>query len=214
MEPLEPDEEATVVRRVRPVEPDPDTDDPEADTVIRERLPFADLPADAVVEFAREELIEPALRPQPVPAPGPAMAQTAPIDPVGVDAQLRYFFSINYHEPIGLDVPALVGRKPSLPRIPLGDRPRLVRVPSPLGEVSGTHLELRQQGSSIVVTDLRSTNGTVVIAPGRPPLTLLQGESVVVVPGTVVDIGDGNIVEILPGRTGGTGATPPERHES
>jgi hypothetical protein len=65
----------------------------------------------------------------------------------------------------------------------------------------------------VVVTDLRSTNGTVVTMPGRPALTLRQGESVVVVPGTVVDIGDGNIVEILPGRIGGTG-TADERRES
>ncbi|MHB1171955.1 MAG: FHA domain-containing protein, partial [Lacisediminihabitans sp.] len=73
-----------------------------------------------------------------------------------------------------------------------------VRVPSPLREVSGTHVEVRQEGASVIVTDLRSTNGTVVSIPGAAPLKLRQGESVVVVPGTLVDIGDGNILEILP----------------
>lgn len=182
MEPLDPDDEVTLLRPVRPAAPEPD-DDPEADTVIRERQPLVDLRS-----------------------PGPAVAQPAPIDPVGVDALLIHFFSVNHNEPIGLDRPALIGRKPSLPRIPRSDRPRLVRVPSPLGEVSATHLELRQEGSTIVVTDLRSTNGTLVLVRGRAPLTLRPGESVVVLAGTVVDIGDGNIVEILPVRAGATGS--------
>jgi hypothetical protein len=34
--------------------------------------------------------------------------------------------------------------------------------------------------------------------PGAATLKLRQGESVVVTPGTVVDIGDGNRIEILP----------------
>ena len=69
---------------------------------------------------------------------------------------------------------------------------------SPHSEVSGTHVEVKQQGSSIIVTDLKSTNATVVLVPGAVPLRLRQGESVVVTPGTVVDIGDGNRIEILP----------------
>lgn len=109
-----------------------------------------------------------------------------------------YRFQVNSHEPISLDVPAYIGRKPSHPRVPQPRRPRLVRVPSPLQEVSGTHMELRQQGSSIIVTDLHSTNGTIVSLPGSTPRALRQGESLVVTPGTVVDIGDGNRIEILP----------------
>jgi pSer/pThr/pTyr-binding forkhead associated (FHA) protein len=71
-------------------------------------------------------------------------------------------------------------------------------VPSPLREVSSTHLELRQQGALVIVTDLKSTNGTVVTVPGRAAVKLRGGESVVVVPGTIVDIGDDNLIEILP----------------
>jgi hypothetical protein len=106
-------------------------------------------------------------------------------------------FSVNASAPILLDAPVVIGRRPRLPRVVSGSPPRLVRVPSPLHEVSSTHLELRQQGSHVVVTDLKSTNGTVVVAPGREPLKLRAGESIVAFPGTVVDIGDGNIVEIL-----------------
>ncbi len=100
--------------------------------------------------------------------------------------------------PIGLDRPARVGRRPSAPRIVVGPAPRLVRVESPQREVSATHLELRQTGSTVVVTDLRSTNGTTVLVPGSTPRKLRQGESVVVSPGTLVDIGDENVLQILP----------------
>ena len=110
-----------------------------------------------------------------------------------------YSFVVGDHpHVIVLDVPVYLGRRPSPPRIPLGSMPRLVRVPSPLKEVSATHLEVRQRGTSDVVTDLKSTNGSIVTIPGSAPRKLRQGESVVVSPGTLVDIGDGNIIHILP----------------
>jgi hypothetical protein len=116
------------------------------------------------------------------------------------EAHGNFSFRINTHSPIPLDVPAFIGRRPILPRVPGVLVPRLVRVPSPLQEVSGTHVEVSQQGTSVVVTDLKSTNGTIVRMPGVPPLKLRQGESVVVLPGTLIDIGDGNVLEILPMR--------------
>jgi pSer/pThr/pTyr-binding forkhead associated (FHA) protein len=64
--------------------------------------------------------------------------------------------------------------------------------------VSSTHIELRQLGASVVLTDMRSTNGSIVFPPGGEPRKLRQGESVVATPGTLVDIGDGNVIEILP----------------
>ena len=120
-----------------------------------------------------------------------------PIDPDGLTV-LWHRIRINRHEPIPLDIPALIGRQPVCPRIAIGGVPRLVRVPSPRCEVSSTHIELRQHGTSVIVTDLRSTNGTIVSIPGSSSQKLRQGESLVVSAGTVVDIGDGNTVEILP----------------
>ena len=120
-----------------------------------------------------------------------------PVDPGGFTVPW-YRIRVNRHEPIPLDAPALIGRRPVSPRIAIGGVPRLVRVPSPGREVSSTHVELRQQGASVIVTDLRSTNGTVVSIPGSSAQKLRQGESLVVSAGTVVDIGDGNTVEILP----------------
>jgi hypothetical protein len=127
----------------------------------------------------------------------PALVE--PLEPI-LEAHRHFSFRINTHSPIPLDVPAFIGRKPIRPRVRGVVVPRLVRVPSPLQEVSGTHVEVSQQGTSVVVTDLKSTNGTIVRMPGVPPLKLRQGESVVVLPGTLVDIGDGNVLEILPMR--------------
>ncbi|MCU1505847.1 MAG: hypothetical protein QOG18_2112 [Microbacteriaceae bacterium] len=127
----------------------------------------------------------------------PALVE--PPEPV-LEVHRNFSVRINTHSPIPLDVPAFIGRRPVAPRVPGVISPRLVRVPSPLQEVSGTHVEVSQQGTSVVVTDLKSTNGTIVRMPGAPPLKLRQGESVVVLPGTLVDIGDGNVLEILPMR--------------
>lgn len=103
-------------------------------------------------------------------------------------------------EPLPLDAPVVIGRRPRPPRIATGPAPRLVTVASASREVSGTHLEVRQLGESVIVTDLRSTNGSLVSVPGAAVRKLRQGESVVVTAGTVVDIGDGILVEILPRR--------------
>ncbi|MES2170972.1 MAG: FHA domain-containing protein [Actinomycetota bacterium] len=182
---MEPEPDAdTVLRAPRFIADEPSGLD--ADTVIKQRPPLADVPREALAALRASE------RNSPVDVP------TAPfsIDQLSTLPH-EYSFSVNASAPIRLDAPAFIGRRPSLPRVVSGRAPRLVRVPSPLREVSSTHLELRQQGALVIVTDLRSTNGTVVVVPGRDPVKLRGGESIVAVPGTVVDVGDGNIVEIL-----------------
>jgi hypothetical protein len=97
-----------------------------------------------------------------------------------------------------LDRPAHIGRNPRQPTIVIGAPPRLVRVESPRSEVSGSHVELRQLGTAVVITDLNSTNGSTVVVPGNDARMLRRGESMAVLPGTLIDIGDGNVIEILP----------------
>ncbi|RWZ64316.1 FHA domain-containing protein [Labedella populi] len=109
-----------------------------------------------------------------------------------------FAFRIRDGQPYPLDVVHYVGRNPKQPRIPLDEPVRLFSVASPTKLVSSTHLELRQQGDSVVVTDLRSTNGTSVILPGRAWQRLRAGQGVAVIPGTLIDIGDGVVLEIMP----------------
>lgn len=91
----------------------------------------------------------------------------------------------------------LVGRAPDASRVSVAtsEPPRLVTVPSPHQEISSTHVEFRpgsgEDAAGVVVTDLGSTNGTVVQRPGLPPEDLRPGVPVPLAPGFVVDLGDG-----------------------
>jgi len=106
---------------------------------------------------------------------------------------------IGMQAPFELHVPVYVGRRPRGPRQIAGDQVVLVEVPSPTREVSATHLHIVQRGREVIVTDLQSTNGTGVTLPGSPRIKLKQGDSIVLPPYSRVDIGDGNVIEILPG---------------
>jgi hypothetical protein len=98
-----------------------------------------------------------------------------------------------------LTAPVLIGRRPMPPRVAglAGPEPELVIVDSPQSVVSSTHLELRLEGTRLVATDLRSTNGTIVRSAAGVR-RMRAGESLVVTPGSSIDLGDGTIIEILP----------------
>jgi len=136
----------------------------------------------------------PTLPQQPHPLVQPPLASADP----ATATTPAYSFRIGYEAaPVNLDTVVFIGRKPAPPRIATSERLRLVTVESPNSDVSRTHLEIRQRGSSVVVTDLNSVNGSTVVIPGNPPRRMRQGESLVVTPGTFIDIGDGNLIEIL-----------------
>jgi hypothetical protein len=155
-----------------------------------EPTPFALIEPTIMNRSTRTGRVDPT--PFPSPAPPPAGQARVPEEP-----SAHYGFRIG-GTTVFLDRPAYIGRNPSSPRVVRDGRPRLVQVPSARKEVSSTHVEIRQRGASVVVTDLRSTNGTIVNIPGGRPTKLRQGESMVITPGTLIDIGDGNLVEILP----------------
>lgn len=108
-----------------------------------------------------------------------------------------FSFRIGQDDPLPLDAVYLIGRSPREPRVTPSRPVRLLSVASPSRQVSSTHLELRTEGEAVVVTDLRSTNGTLIEPPRGRRLRLRPGESMVVVPGTRVAIGDGTIVTIF-----------------
>lgn len=95
-----------------------------------------------------------------------------------------------------LDRTIVIGRRPRSTRVTGTDLPHLVAVDSPQQDISRSHLELRVEGESIVATDLRTTNGTTLLRAGVEPVRLHPGEGAVVVPGDVLDLGDGITVAI------------------
>lgn len=99
---------------------------------------------------------------------------------------------------IEMDRPVLLGRAPEAARFAGTEVPRLVSVANPERDVSATHVEVRPAGGHVVVTDMSSTNGTVVHLPDQPAFRLQ--------PGTGVPVGDGAVIEL------GTGVTVTVEH--
>ncbi|NPC98078.1 FHA domain-containing protein, partial [Nocardioides sp. zg-DK7169] len=122
--------------------------------------------------------------PEPVTAPSPVVARLVVSDGTVVD----------------VDRPVLIGRAPEARRVAGGEDARLVTVPSPHQEISATHLEVSPGAGadmgSAVVTDLGSTNGSVLARPGLPPEALQPGISARLVPGSLIDLGDGVTIQV------------------
>lgn len=100
-----------------------------------------------------------------------------------------------------VDSVVVVGRSPGARDRHAGADPRLLRLDSPQQEISGTHLEVRPgtgpDAGAAVVTDLGSTNGTVVEHAAGPPEALVPGVGVALGPGAVVHVGDGVTLRLL-----------------
>lgn len=101
---------------------------------------------------------------------------------------------------VEVDRVVLIGRAPEPRRFTSSDEPRLVSVPSPLHEISATHVEIRPgtgvDHGSAVVTDMGSTNGTVVVQPGLGPEGLRPGIPVQLLPGATINLGDGITISV------------------
>jgi hypothetical protein len=118
--------------------------------------------------------------------------------PAGSRAVARLIFSSG--DVVDVDRAILVGRAPEARRFGGDEQARVVTVPSPQQEISSTHLEIRPGAGadhgSAVVTDLGSTNGTVVVQPGLPAEDLQPGIAVQLIPGAVVDLGEGVTIQV------------------
>lgn len=101
---------------------------------------------------------------------------------------------------VSVDRTVLVGRAPEARRFASHDQPHVVTVASPHQEISSTHLEIRPGAGadhgSAIATDLGSTNGTVLAQPGLDPEELTPGIAVSLIPGAVLDLGDGVTIQV------------------
>lgn len=209
-QPLTPPVEPEKPRRILPPDPQLENDEPP------EPEPVAPEPAR---EPAPETVATPTVAPIPgAPVPVPRSLDDPSFDPLTspelavtpggpadthADTQAgaavaRLVFSSG--DVVDVDRVVVVGRAPDAARVDGEAQVRLVRVPSPHQEISSTHLEIRpgtgaDQGSG-VVTDLGSTNGTVVVQPGLPAEDLRPGIGVQLVPGATIDLGEGVTIQV------------------
>ena len=127
--------------------------------------------------------------------PGGVGAGEGRVEPPPVMAVLRPITGA----PVSVDRPVLIGRAPNSAKAGADITPKLMTVPSPSHDISRTHVKVEPVGRTVQVTDLHSTNGTVLITGpigGDPSLAgqrhqLVPGEPVAVQPGWILDLGDG-----------------------
>lgn len=150
-------------------------------------IAFGVVPADRVLwSRSRGEVIRGA-----VPTPAPR----------GLDAAGGYLYRVPGHEAIRLEAPTVFGRRPSSAHRRVPEAARLVTLTSRTGSVSGSHVLISHEDGALIVTDLDSTNGTKVTQAGARRVRLRPGQSVAVPGAARVDVGDGNIIEVMPART-------------
>ena len=143
---------------------------------------------DGVTVFAAWE--PPPAEPPGIPGQPPAPDVTVPV------ARLE----ISNGDEVDVDRAVVIGRAPEARRFNDTEQPRLITVPSPHLEISSTHIEVRPgtgaDHGTAVVTDLGSTNGTVLVQPGLGPEDLAPGVAVQLIPGAIIDLGDGVTIQV------------------
>lgn len=202
---FEGDAADTVIRRRPPGAPGSDPGPPSAapqphgdeppgdDTVIRLVEPF--LPSRSRVAD-RPVLLLDSLLPHRPGDPGGALDGAGEAPSIGEHADFALRVPGVEH-PVLLDLPVVIGRRPGASRVPEIPAPRRIVVPADRQGVSGRHARIEQLGVSVVVTDLGSSNGTVVHLPTGPQLRLRPGESCVVLPDSTIALGDGIDIVVM-----------------
>jgi hypothetical protein len=127
-----------------------------------------------------------AARPSDTPAEG---AAPAPVP------EVRLRMPDGSFEPLVHEI--VLGRAPSVSKVAGGRLPRIVTIGQGDADISRSHVRLALEGGTVVVTDLHSRNGTLVVAPGKAPVKLRAGEPTPVLIGTVVDLGGGWTIQVV-----------------
>lgn len=122
-------------------------------------------------------------------------APQADAGPATTAPEVRVRMPDGSFEPLGHEI--VLGRSPSVSKVSGGRLPRLVTIGHGDPDISRSHVRLALEGGTVVVTDLHSRNGTLVVAPGRAPVKLRAGEPTPVLIGTVVDLGGGWTIQVV-----------------
>lgn len=88
---------------------------------------------------------------------------------------------------IPLDSDVVLGRAPFVVD---PDGSHVISVPSPTNDISRSHVRFGIDGWLVQVTDLGSTNGTLVTVPGQQPVRLRPHDPFTILPGTTVSLAD------------------------
>ena len=91
-----------------------------------------------------------------------------------------------------------IGRAPG--PAPGGAHAELVTVASPNQDISRTHVQISASDGKVLVTDLQSTNGTILVRPGTDMARerLAPGQAISVPLGSLLELGDGVSVLVEP----------------
>lgn len=138
-----------------------------------------------------------AMRDAVASAPARAEAQPEP-EPAGSADDGGFTLQLPDGRTEPIDGMVVVGRAPSVSKMGGGRVPRLVTVDSAEHDISRNHVQLTVEGGTVVVTDLHSRNGTMIALPGKTPQKLRAGEPTSVIAGTVIDLGSGVTLGVVP----------------
>jgi len=114
----------------------------------------------------------------------------SPQDPITVTRPSLGHLRLSNGLVLTLDRGVVLGRNPHAVAGAPGPQPNLVRLNDPNKDISSQHLEVRLDGWFVTVRDLKSTNGTQVLLPGQPPITLRADEPMTIGPGAKVVLAD------------------------
>lgn len=142
----------------------------------------------------------------PMPAVIPEVSQTAPMPAVQARGPAARHVvppplagvHTNGGEFVNVVTAVVIGRDPR--RAAGYEDADLLRVPSPHLDISRNHLVVEALTDDVVVRDLHSINGTLVLPPDGEPFTLRHGAAVRVEMGTILDVGEGVSLRIEPPR--------------
>jgi hypothetical protein len=110
-------------------------------------------------------------------------------DPVTIPRPALGVLRLSTGDAIPLDRDVVMGRNPRSD-LTGEDRPHMVKVPGGDGEISRTHLIVSLDGWHALVTDLGSTNGTLVEVPGGAAQRLRPNQPMLMPNATLVTLAD------------------------